>query len=448
MCSLSPYCRCFILNFINKIRIVMKLYKYILCLAVAVAPCLVHAQKLSTFEQCREAALKNNLKLRNSQLEVSIARHGRKEAFAGYFPQVSAGGGVFHGFDHLLRADVELPVGSMPLSLVRNGAVASVVAVQPVFAGMRIYSANRLAAVQQDVAQLQGLMAEDEVVQKTSDYFWQIVSLQGQLSTLQTVDRQLEEVWKQVDVSVRAGVATRNDLLRVELRRQELAGNMLKVENGIRMAEMVLAQHIGVSRDSVDVDGGDFYEPEAPDKYMVEPGVAALQRNEYRLSQAGVEAGRRQVDMERGKHLPSVSVGIGDFYYNVTDKNVNNCVVFATVSVPLSSWWGGSHAIKKARLQYEQARNSLQEAEEMLAIDVEKTWNELHEAYEQIGIARKSVASAAENMRLNRDYFNAGTTSLAELLDAESLYTESCGRLTSVCADYQRKLCSYLLKTR
>ena len=65
--------------------------------------------------------------------------------------------------------------------------------------------------------------------------------------------------------------------------------------------------------------------------------------------------------MERGKNMPTVSIGIGDMYYNLMDKNVNNGVVFATVSIPISSWWGGSHSIAKAKLKQVQAQNAQRE---------------------------------------------------------------------------------------
>ena len=70
---------------------------------------------------------------------------------------------------------------------------------------------------------------EAEVRERTDACFWQVVSLRDNLSTLDAVERQLAEIRRQVELSVKAGLVTNNDLLRVELRQQEIASNRLKV---------------------------------------------------------------------------------------------------------------------------------------------------------------------------------------------------------------------------
>ena len=109
-------------------------------------------------------------------------------------------------------------------------------------------------------------------------------------------------------------------------------------------------------------------------------------------------------------------------YYNVTDKDVDDGLVFAQVSVPISDWWGGAHALKKARIREQQAENDRLQAREMLAVEIERTWSEVQESYAQILLTRRSVTSAAENLRQNRNFYQAGTAPLTDLLDAETVY--------------------------
>ena len=61
----------------------------------------------------------------------------------------------------------------------------------------------------------------------------------------------------------------------------------------------------------------------------------------------------------------------------------------------------------------------------MLAVEIEKSWSDLQEAYAQIVLARRSVDSATENLRENRNFYQAGTAPLTDLLDAETLYTDN-----------------------
>ena len=338
-------------------------------------------------------------------------------------------------------------MGTLPVSMVKRGIVGSVTAVQPLFAGLKIVTGNKLARLGEEVGRLQLQQTEAEVRERTDACFWQVVSLRDNLSTLDAVERQLAEIRRQVELSVKAGLVTNNDLLRVELRQQEIASNRLKVENGLKVSKMLLAQHIGADWRGFDVANAAFGEPEAPAAYYVPVEEALDRRAEYLLAEKNVEARKYEKRMERGKRLPTVGIGAGYLYYNVTDKSVDDGMVFAQVSVPVSEWWGGAHALKKARIREQQAENDRLQAREMLAVEIERTWSEVQESYAQILLMRRSVESSAENLRQNRNFYKAGTAPLTDLLDAETLYTQSRNDLTSACASYRTALAKYMRVT-
>ena len=405
-----------------------------------------------TLDECRAAAAEHNRTLRDGRFELEAALQTRREALTGYFPQVSATGGVFQAQHGLVQADFgmtipQLGTMNLPLSMVKRGLVGGVTAVQPVFAGLKIVNGNKLARLGEEVGRLQLQKTESEVREQTDAYYWQVVSLRDNLSTIEAVERQLEEIHRQVELSVKAGLVTTNDLLRVELRQQEIASNRLKVENGLKVSKMLLAQHIGVDWRAFDVAAAEFGQPEAPAAFYVPVEEALDNRAEYRLAEKNVEAQKYRKRMERGKRLPTVGVGAGYLYYNVTDKDVDDGLVFAQVSVPISDWWGGAHALKKARIREQQAENDRLQAREMLAVEIERTWSEVQESYAQILLTRRSVTSAAENLRQNRNFYQAGTAPLTDLLDAETLYTRSRNDFTSACAAYRTSLARYMRVT-
>ncbi len=405
-----------------------------------------------TLDECRAAAAEHNRTLRDGWFELEAALQTRREALTGYFPQVSATGGVFQAQHGLVQADFgmtipQLGTMNLPLSMVKRGIVGGITAVQPVFAGLKIVNGNKLARLGEEVGRLQLRKTESEVREQTDAYYWQVVSLRDNLSTIEAVERQLEEIHRQVELSVKAGLVTTNDLLRVELRQQEIASNRLKVENGLKVSKMLLAQHIGVDWRAFDVAAAEFGQPEAPAAFYVPVEEALDNRAEYRLAEKNVEAQKYRKRMERGKRLPTVGVGAGYLYYNVTDKDVDDGLVFAQVSVPISDWWGGAHALKKARIREQQAENDRLQAREMLAVEIERTWSEVQESYAQILLTRRSVTSAAENLRQNRNFYQAGTAPLTDLLDAETLYTRSRNDFTSACAAYRTSLARYMRVT-
>ena len=70
-----------------------------------------------------------------------------------------------------------------------------------------------------------------------------------------------------------------------------------------------------------------------------------------------------------------------------------------------------------------------------------------YRAHAQILLMQRSVASSTENLRQNRNFYDAGTATLTDLLDAETLYTQSRNNLTSAYAAYHTSLAKYMRVT-
>ena len=437
----------------------------------------LHAQDLQALQQ---AAIQNNRKLQSSRIAVQMAQEDRKQAFTNYFPSIQAAGGVFQGFHRLVQVDVgeslfaQFGLPPITISAIKKGALVNAMAVQPVFAGGQIVNGNRLARLQEEIRQLQLQMSERDVSLQVARLYWQVVALKANIGTLDAADRQLAEVHKFTSDYAAAGLTTRNDILRVELKQQELASSRLQLQNGIALSEMALAQLCGSPTAPVPAvspagsatvpavsPAGSCSERSPIDSLIsrigadttqlaavstplpLGEGLGAAQRVESLLSRKAVDAAALQVKMERGKYMPTAAIGISDMYYNMMAKNVNNGVVFATVAVPISAWWGGSHAIRKAKLAQQQAANDYEDTVEKLRLDNQTAWNNLQESLSQITIAEKSITSAEENLRMSLDQYKAGTLPLIDLLDAQTLRQQAADRLIEARATYQLRLAEY-----
>lgn len=404
-----------------------------------------------TLEQCKQMAIENNHDLRKAKLDISKAKEDKAGALTKYFPSISAMSVGFMGAHHLVRGTVNMPqmgITDMPLSLVKNGVITDITAMQPIFAGGQIVSGNKLASIQQEVASLQYSMTEKDILQNVTDYYWQSVSLRANLRTLDAALSQLQEVHRLTGDYVKVGVTTRNDLLRVELKLQETQSQRLTVENGLQITLLVLAQLVGAEDSSFDVADNLDLHPTAPDTYFVEPEAAVLGREEMALSLKAVDAQRLQTRMEWGKNLPTLSIGGAGMHQYLMKEGKTNLIGMASLSIPISSWWGGSHAIRKARMTRMQADYTRLDTQEKLVIDIRSAWNNLNEAYKQIDIARKSVESSDEDLRIETDAYKAGTQDLTDLLDAVTINTQCQAQLIQACATYQSRLSDYLRKTR
>ncbi len=439
-------------------------------IAGSVCCCIATAQQTYTLEQIKDSALHNNIAIRNARHIIETAQQQRKEAFTKYFPNVSGTGLWFNANKGMAQTTVNpsemispelgaslsqmLPAEALAalanpisISMMKNGTIGSLMAVQPVFAGGQIINGNKLAKVGEDVSRLQLQLSENEVEKTAEQYFWQLASLQEKMKTVEAVDTLLAGIHKDVDIAVRAGLAMRNDLLQVQLRQNDIQSQRLKLQNGISIVRLLLSQYCGLRDTSFVIN----FQTGIPGNVQ-----CSLQRHtlsertfnvqclpEYQLLGKQVEAANLQKKLAVGQNLPSVAVGAGYNYHNLLDNNHTFGMVFATVSVPISDWWGGSHAIKRRKIEHQQAQEQLADNAELLKIRMQNAWNGVQEAYQQLQLAQRSIEQAEENLRLNRDYYRAGTSRMSDLLEAQLLYQQSLDKHTDAFADYQNKLLEY-----
>lgn len=440
--------------------------KQIFLTIVAFAMCAgANAQTSFTLTQILDSARQNNIAIRQGQRDIAAAQETRRQAFTKNFPTVSALGGWFNSEKSIISSDVnigkslsansdlyqalaaQLPAEALtalssPISinLVKDGLLGGVTAVQPVFAGGRIINSNRLARVSEQVSGLRLRLSQDEVDKQAEAYFWQMVTLQEKMKTLLSVESLLADIHKDVDVSVRAGVTLRNDLLQVELRQNNIQSQKLKVNNGIMLVRLLLAQYCGLN-DTAFVLKYDTTAT-APLSLRQDHQAALPLTAEYQLLGKQVEAARLQQKLTLGQNLPSLGVGAGVNYNNVIHSRTN-AMIFATLSVPISEWWGGTHAVRRSKIEYQKAVDAQTDQSQLLIIRMQNAWNNVVEAYKQLGIARRSIEQSTENLRLNRDFYRAGTTTMSDLLDAQYLYQQSMDQHTQAFADYQNSILAY-----
>lgn len=441
-------------------------YKF-LFLLIAVAA-VAYGRPAYTLEQLRDSALTGNNAMRSARHDIAAATEQRREAFTNYFPTVSATGLSFAATQGMMQMDINpgemLPASlvgvlaqSMPaealaglatpigVSMMKHGTLAGVSAVQPVFAGGRIVNGNRLARLGEDVSQLRLELSTNDVLRTTEQYYWQLVTMREKLRTLDAVAALLDGLNKDVTVAVNAGVTLRNDLLQVQLRQNDIESQRLKLLNGQAVVKMLLAQHCALSDTAFDIVAAPDFNPSLPPR--LDHGQALLATPEYRLLDKQVEAAALQTKMERGKAMPTVSVGVGYNYHNLLGKGTSFGMAFATVSVPITDWWGTSHAVKRKRLEEVKARDQLADNSELLTIKMQSAWNSVMEARDQLSLAARGIEQAEENLRINRDHYRAGVSRMSDLLEAQLLYQQALDRRADALAAYHNSCLEYRLAT-
>ncbi len=424
-------------------------------------------QKL-TLQESRRLALQNNVAATGGALEIEAARQTKKAAFAKYFPSISASGTALEADESLMEIATEggnLPVydgnpanlakatqfayfPSSTMGLLGSMRMGMVTAVQPVFAGGRIVNGNRLAALGVEASEDKARLARSEVLLVTEEQYWRVVSLEEKLRTVGKYEELLRRLLAQVEDAYDAGLAMKNDVLKVRLQLSEVLLDKSKVENGKALATMAFCQYIGIAydpavelEDALIVDG-------SPQLLRVDHQGALKARPEFRLLEASVRAEELKTRLKLGELLPQAGVGVAGLYMKMDDMKGNtNGLVFGTISIPLSNWWGGAHEISARKASEEIARSAMKDSTERLLLQMEKAWQDLADAGKQLALCRESEAQAEENLKVNQDSYDNGLSGVSDLLEAQALRQQARDRLTDAMADYRVKTVYYLQVT-
>lgn len=420
--------------------------------------CPASAQTL-TLEECIKLALENNARMRTAEFDISGARETSREAFTKYFPSVSLGGAAFTANHGMLQHSFDLPLSMLGLglpdmnfnlSVLKKGSVAGANLVQPIFMGGRIVNGNRLAHIGEEVSKLQYRQTSDEVRRNVEQYYWQLVSLHSKQKTVSEVIVMLDTLTRQVKSYVDAGITTNNDLLEVKLKRNEMLSAQTELNNGIHILRMLLSQYIGKGiSGEIDVcsDITSDAVPAFPQEIYRNPEECLAQTIGYGLLKQNVKAKELEQKIAVGNNLPVVAAGAGYNYEHLMEQGHTFANVYVTVSIPLTDWWGGSHNMKKKRIETKIARTELEDNSELIKIGMANAWSDLTTAYTQIEIAHESIEQSAENLRLNQNFYKAGTTTVTDLLNAQTLYRQANDKYVEAFAQFQMKKLSYLQAT-
>ena len=444
--------------------------KITITVVALIASATAYSQATLTLEQSRALAVENNKAIKNSALETKAAKQIRESAYTNYFPKVSANVLGFQAINPLIEYKMEggnLPVydgnpinlpsatqfayfPGMELSMMQRSAIGILNIAQPVYAGGKITNGNKLAQLNVDVKEQQQKLAENDILLKTEQQYWQLISLQEKLKTLEKYNLLLQGIRRQVDDAFKSGLIIKNDVLKVQIKQSELEASKNRLLNGKKLATMQFCQTIGIAYDSTLVLQDTIDINQNPYHYYTDNQTALMNRTEYHLLEKSVKAARLQTKMKQGDYMPTVAVGLTGYHFNLLEsgtKNYTNGLAYISVSIPISDRWGGSYSVKEYKIRQEIAQNTLEDTQGLLNLQTEKAWTGINEAWQQIAIMKETVTQAEENLKVSQTGYTSGVVTLSDLLEAQALVTETADKLIETKTLYRLAVTTYLQVT-
>ena len=423
----------------------------ILLLTFVVTVSCMHAQRMLTLEECRNLAIQNNKELQISGEKIKMADNEKKAAFTKYFPQLSANGAYMWNQKDINLLDMGALSSSLSSSLgglaqlpmiqhlmsgvndmqhldVQNIWVGNVSLVQPVFMGGKIVNYNQITKFAKQLAESMNNLQLQDLIYKTDETYWQVISLVNKKKLADAYVDLLRKMDSDVTAMIYEGVATEADGLSVKVKLNEAEMAQTKVENGLALTRMLLAQICGLSLEE-DLSLAD----EKLDNFPVETTQASadlneafMNRNELRSLDLATKIYKRKERIALAEMLPNVALAAN---YFVTNPNVFNGFkndfagmfnVGVMVKVPLSGWWEGTYRRNSAKAETRIKTLEWQDAREKIELQVNQSVYKVNEAGKKLIASSRNMENAEENLRRANFGFEEGVIPALNLMEAQT----------------------------
>lgn len=399
-----------------------------------------------TLDSCLLLAKQNNADICISRLDIEKAQAVKAQVFTKFFPQVSASFMAYHAYNPIIKItpediqntelresileaieDLDIPNDVTEINLMERGLSLGANVVQPIFVGGRIVNGNRLANLGIEAAELQAQASERDILEDVENTFYLVNGLETKVKTLESVLSLLDSLHHTVDIALEAGVITNNDLIRVELKQNEMQAKQLQLSNGIVLAKRLLCQQIGIPYSDEIVF---LPEPEPNNDIQLATGTSS--RPEHRLLDLNIDAQKLRKKMTIGESLPQIVLGgMGNHGNLIKNYKYNsNGLLFATAAIPISQWWETWHKIKEHDISIRQAEIMRNDLNEKMELQEQQAYNQMIEAWALIASDKKAVEMANENYRLAELNYKAGMNTMTDVLEANALLLQAQNSLT------------------
>jgi len=428
----------------------------ILLLTFVVTVSCMHAQRMLTLEECRNLAIQNNKELQISGEKIKMADNEKKAAFTKYFPQLSANGAYMWNQKDINLLDMGTLSSSLSSSLgglaqlpmiqhlmsgvndmqhldVQNIWVGNVSLVQPVFMGGKIVNYNQITKFAKQLAESMNNLQLQDLIYKTDETYWQVISLVNKKKLADAYVDLLRKMDSDVTAMIYEGVATEADGLSVKVKLNEAEMAQTKVENGLALTRMLLAQICGLSLEE-DLSLAD----EKLDNFPVETTQASadlneafMNRNELRSWDLATKIYKRKERIALAEMLPNVALAAN---YFVTNPNVFNGFkndfagmfnVGVMVKVPLSGWWEGTYRRNSAKAETRIKTLEWQDAREKIELQVNQSVYKVNEAGKKLIASSRNMENAEENLRRANFGFEEGVIPALNLMEAQTAWVSA-----------------------
>jgi outer membrane protein TolC len=369
--------------------------------------------------------------MRTAQLGIDLADERVTEARTGYLPTlrvtetITRGNNPVFVFGSLLEQsrfgpqNFSLPAlnNPEPVTNVRTAVSANL----PVFDGLKTPARVAQASIARDQAVLQREAAEQRVRFDVLRQYLGVLVAQANTHVADGAVRMAESDLNRTKDRFDAGVAVESDRLAAQVQLAEFIKQQIESEGNLATAIVALNVAIGSPPQTQYTLAGALVKKDFIVLRQEELiNRALLHRPDYLHATDSIEFAERQLSERRRDYLPELNL-FGSF--GASGRNwatgSTDYAVGAGVTINLLDPGRGSR-ISQAQIQQSLARSELDRMRDQIVVEVARAYHKYRAAVQQLEVTEAGLSQAEEALRIIQDRYEAGLTTISDLLRAET----------------------------
>jgi len=300
---------------------------------------------------------------------------------------------------------------------------------QPIITGGYLKNTRNAAQSQAEVMRNFVNMNEQDVMINSDVYYWNAVTKREISNILIKYRDAIGQFQKVIQDRVDEEVVGMNELYQAKVRYNDAEYEVIKTKKDFMISIMELNRMIGLPvktspnvADSLFIVNWATVENNLTDKAMQQRPEISLLENKISMNQFNEKVTASQYN-------PQFGVGVGGNWGapspGLSTDPAFNYNLQAKLAIPIYYWGKKKEKVFASRQLTEVSMLEMEQAKDMITLEVERSYYDLQETQDQLDFAFSSLGNASKNVEVMLDRYQEGLSSVLEVLDAQLFWQKS-----------------------
>ena len=425
----------------------MKVLSTLSCFFIFIS---IQAQQIWSLEDCIDYALKNNISLKQSELNIELNKNEYFQSKMELLPSVNISnsfnnnrGRYINPFTNQFDEEVS---SSLNLSYNSNFSL---------FNGFKNINQIKKAANESLKSIYDLESAQNDLISSIALSYLQILFNEELYQTSQSQLDLTKNQENRIKTLVEAGSMAQGELLNIQSQLALEEQQLIQAENQLNLSKLQLAQLLELDQyENLNVLKLDIKVPifKIQNNINTDYAIALNTQSSIKSSELQINSAIYDLKIAKANYLPNLSIGyristlyldnVNDmFTFNEQLENNQQSAIYLSLNIPIFNKWSVRNSVAQSKIQIENSQLNAQQAKNQLRKNMEQAYADQLAAYKKYQATQKAVIAFKEAFTYINERYELGMVNSYE-------FNESKNKLITAESDELRAKYDLIFKVK